>query len=112
VNYLGMRDFVEHISKLASSTIREYSNIVRAVVASAIDERGEELFPRTWNEEFIDAPIIKHQKQPTTDEKGMESILKEADGQYRVLYGKHISEDCRTLYTRQKAKRGMIQPYK
>lgn len=60
----------------------------------------------------------------------MESILKEARGQYRVLYallagcgpmrsgealgleiGKHISEDCRTLYIRQKAKRGELQPY-
>jgi hypothetical protein len=60
----------------------------------------------------------------------MESILKEAEGQYRVLYAllagcgplragealgleidKHISPDCRTLYVRQKAKRGEIQPY-
>ena len=60
----------------------------------------------------------------------MESILREAEGQYRVRYallagcgplrageamgleiGKHISDDCRTLYVRQKAKRGQIQPY-
>jgi len=25
--------------------------------------------------------------------------------------GKHVSQDCRTLYIRQKAKRGIIQPY-
>ncbi len=130
VNNLAMRDFVEHISKLAPATIRDYSNIVKAVVASAINEKGEELFSRKWNEEFIDAPIVKHQKQPSTDKKGMESILAEATGQYRVLYAllagcgplragealgleidKHISEDCRTLYVRQKAKRGEIQPY-
>jgi hypothetical protein len=54
-----MRDFVEHISKLAPATIRDYSNIVRAVVASAINDKGEELFPRKWNEEFIDAPIVR-----------------------------------------------------
>jgi|SRR5579862_4850 len=130
VNNLAMRDFVEHISALAPSTIRDYSNIVKAVVASAINEKGEELFPRKWNEEFIDAPLVKHQKQPSTDRKGMEAILAAATGQYRVLYallagcgplragealgleiGKHISEDCRTLYIRQKAKRGEIQPY-
>lgn len=130
VNNLAMKDFVEHISALAPATIRDYSNIVRAVVASAINDKGEQLFPRTWNEEFIDAPLVKHQKQPSTDKKGMESILKEAAGRYRVLYallagcgplragealgleiGKHISEDCRTLYIRQKAKRGDIQPY-
>lgn len=130
VSNLAMREFVEHISNLAPATIRDYSNIVKAVVASAIDEKGEELFPRKWNEEFIDAPLVKHQKQPSTDRKGMESILAGAEGQYRALYAllagcgplragealgleidKHISEDCRTVYIRQKAKRGEIQPY-
>jgi hypothetical protein len=100
------------------------------VVASAINEKGEQLFPRNWNEEFIDAPLVKHQKQPSTDKKGMESILTEAAGRYRVLYallaecgplragealgleiGKHICKDCRTLYIRQKTKRGDIQPF-
>jgi len=116
VNNLAMKDFVEHISHLAPATIRDYSNIVKAVVASAINENGEQLFPRTWNEEFIDAPLVKQQKQPSTDKKGMESILKEATGRYRALYAllagcgplragealgleidKHISKDCRTL---------------
>jgi hypothetical protein len=125
-----MRDFVEHISKLAPATIRDYSNMVKAVVASAINEKGEELFPRTWNEEYIDAPIIRHQNQPSTTSEGINRILGRAAGQYRVLYallagcgplragealgleiGKHISSDCRTLYIRQKAKRGIIQPY-
>jgi len=55
----------------------------------------------------------------------MENILKEATERYRMLYAllagcgavragealgleidKHISKDCRTLYIRQKAKRG------
>jgi len=126
----AMKEFVEHISKLAPATIRDYTNIVKGVVASAINENGEELFPRTWNEEYIDAPMVKHQRQPSTTGEGVEAILKEAVGQYRVLYallagcgplrvgealgleiGKHISPDCRTLYIRQKAKRGEIQPY-
>jgi hypothetical protein len=65
-----------------------------------------------------------------TDAEGMAAILNAATGQYRVLYAllagcgpmragealgleidKHISPDCRTLYIRQKAKRGVIQPY-
>ena len=126
----AMRDFVEHISGLAAATVRDYSNIVKAVVASAIDENGEQVFPRTWNEEFIDAPVVKHQKQPSTTGEGMGRILRASVGQYRVLYAllagcgplragealgieidKHISEDFRTLYIRQKAKRGAIQPY-
>ncbi len=129
INNRAMRDFVEHISSLAAATIRDYTCIVRSVVASAIDDNGEPIFPRKWNEEYIDAPPVKRQRQPSTNREGMEAILKEATGQYRVLYallagcgplragevlgleiGKHISEDCRTLYIRQKAKRGEIQP--
>ena len=130
VNNRMMKEFVERISQLSPATIRDYSNVVKSVVASAINEDGEELFPRTWNEEFIDAPVVKHQRQPSTDSEGMEAILREATGQYRVLYAllagcgpmragesarprnrQDISSDCRTLYIRQKAKRGILQPY-
>lgn len=130
VNNLAMRDFVDHISKLAPATIRDYSNVVKAVVASALNEQGEQLFPRTWNEEFIDAPLIERQNQPSTDSEGMQAVLAEATGQFRVLYAllagsgplragealgleidKHISDDYRTLYIRQKAKRGIIQDH-
>lgn len=131
VNNLELKTLVDKMAaSLSPASIRDYSNIVKAVVASALDENGEEMFPRKWNEEFIDAPLVKDQRQPSTDKKGMESILKEATGRYRVLYallagcgpmragealgleiGKHISEDCRTLYIRQKAKRGIIQDH-
>ncbi len=37
----AMRDFVEHISSLSAATIRDYTCIVRSVVASAIDDNGE-----------------------------------------------------------------------
>jgi len=40
----------------------ELSNIVKAVVASALDENGEARFSRKWNEEFIDAPLVKDQR--------------------------------------------------
>jgi len=130
INNRAMKELVEHISSLAAATIRDYTNIVKAVVASAIDENGEGKFPRTWNDDYIDAPVVKHQNQPSTNREGVEAILREATGQFRVLYtilagcgplrvgealgleiGKHISDDCRTLYIRQKAKRGLIQPY-
>lgn len=127
-----VKELVETMAaKLAASSIRDYVNVVKAVVGSAIDENsGEPLFPRTWNDEFIDAPLIGEQRQPSTTADGMAKILREASGQYRVLYailagcgplragealgleiGKHISPDFRTLYVVQKAKRGEIQPY-
>lgn len=131
VNNRAMKELVEHMAcKLSPASIRDYSNIVKGVVASAIDENGEELFPRKWNEEYIDAPIVKDQHQPTTDSEGIAKILKGAVGQYRTLFillagcgplrvgealgldiAKHISPDFRTLYIQQKAKRGIIQPF-
>lgn len=126
---MQMKDFVEHIYSLSAATIRDYTNIAKGVVASAIDEDGEQLFPRTWNEEYIDAPLIKNQKQPTTDLQGMESILAEASKELRCLYAllagcgplragealglpvEKVSKDARTLVVSQKAKRGKIQTY-
>jgi hypothetical protein len=58
---------------------------MKAVAASAIDENGEEKFPRKWNDGFIDAPLIEKQNQPTTTAEGMQHILENATGQYRVL---------------------------
>ena len=82
-----MKDLVETMAwKLSPASVRDYVNIVKGVVASAINEDGEELFPRTWNEEYIDAPLVKHQRQPTTNGEGVTAILNAATGQYRVLY--------------------------
>jgi Phage integrase, N-terminal SAM-like domain len=123
-----LKELVEKMAReLSASSIRDYTNIVKAVVASAIDENGEQLFPRKWNDEYIDAPLIGEQNQPSTTSEGMTKILGSSSGQYRVLYAlvggcgplrvgealgieinKHISPDFRTLYIRQKAKRGEI----
>lgn len=130
VNNRSMKEFVEHISHLSPATIRDYSNIVKAVVGSAIDENGEELFPRKWNEEYIDAPIIRNQRQPTVSSEDISAICAEARGQYRILYGllagcgplrvgealgidirSALSSDFRTIRVAQKAKRGVLQPY-
>jgi hypothetical protein len=84
-------------------------------------------FPRKWNDEYIDALLVEEQNQPSTTSEGMTKILEKSVGQFRVLYAvlagcgplragealgieidKHISPDFRTLYIRQKAKRGEI----
>ena len=132
INNLSLKNLVDQLAdaSLSPATIRDYSQIVKGVVASAIDENGEEKFPRKWNAEFIDAPLVDKQNQPTTDCQGMSDIAYYAQGQYRILYAllagcgpmrvgealgleidKHISPDFRTLYIRQKAKRGKIQAH-
>lgn len=124
-----MKELVEKMAPaLSAASIRDYVNIVKSVVASAINEDGEELSPRKWNEEYIDAPVIGVQRQPSTTADGVTAIVGRAQGQYQMLYallagcgplragealglevGKHISPDFRTLYIQQKAKRGIIQ---
>jgi len=131
VNNFALKQLVERMAaKLSPASIRDYSNIVKAVVASAIDDNGEEKFPRKWSDEFLDLQTIEGQRQPSTNGEGMAAILRSAGGHYRVLYAllagcgplragealgleidKHISDDYRTLSIEQKAKRGEIQPY-
>jgi hypothetical protein len=76
INNRTVKELVEKMAvKLAASSIRDYVNVVKAVVASAIDDNGEELFPRKWNDEFIDAPLVGEQNQPSTTSEGMVNIL-------------------------------------
>ncbi len=86
VTNLAMKEFVDHISSLAPATIRDYVNIVKAVVASARDVRGEPLFMRDWDDEFIDIPEVDEQNQPTVDRDEMTAILQEAEEPYCTLY--------------------------
>ena len=88
INNRAMKELVEKMApKLSAASVGDYMNIVRAVVASAIDENGEELFPRKWNEEYIDAPIVKDQHQPSTNSEGISAILQGAGNeQFRTLY--------------------------
>ena len=131
VNNHAVKELVEKMAlSLSPASVRDYTNIVKAVVASAIDENGEEKFPRKWNSDYLDLPTVKQQRQPSSTCAGISDILLFARGQYRLLYAllagcgplragealgleidKHISEDFRTLTIVQKAKRGEIQPY-
>ena len=131
INNRTLKELVENMAPhLAAASIRDYLGIVKSVMASAINENGEELFPRKWNEDYIDAPVIDDQRQPTTTSEGATTIVAKAKGQYQMLYAllagcgplrvgealgleidKHIFPDCRTLHIIQKAKRGDIQQY-
>jgi integrase len=93
-------------------------------VASAKSDEGEPLFPRKWDSEFIDLPIVRNQHKFTA--ATMSSIVQNATGQYRVLYAllagsglrigealglevESISKDFRTLHIQQSAWEGMTQ---
>lgn len=116
-----------HAEKLSPKSIVNYTGLAKLVVASAVDENGDQLFPRRWNHEFMDMPVVENQHQPTFSTEAVSAIVASANGQERVLYallagtglrigealgldtGKHISDDCRTLYIRQSVWEGETQ---
>ena len=59
--------------------------MVKLVISSALDEQGNELYPRTWNNDFIDLPVIQGQKAPVATVAGIQKALGEAKGQDRAL---------------------------
>jgi integrase len=88
VNNLALKELVSKMSGagLAAKSINNYLQIVKMIVASAVNEQGEELYPRKWNHEFIDLPEIKNQNTPTFSTDDVTGIVATSEGQYRVLY--------------------------
>jgi integrase len=128
VNNLAVKRLVAtmHEAGLSAKTISNYVGLAKLVVASAIDDNGEQLFPRKWNHGFIDMPVIANQHQPTFNAETMSAIVEKADGQEQVLYAllagsglrvgealgleiKHLSSDCRTIAVEQSCWQGDIQ---
>jgi integrase len=112
---------------LSAKSIINYIGLAKMVVESAKDRNGEPLFPRKWDAEFMDLPIVQGQRQPKFTAEQVSSIVRSANGRERVLYallagtglrigealaleiGKHVSPDCRTLHVRQSEYHGTIQ---
>jgi hypothetical protein len=69
VNNLALRTVVATLDqakpKLSPKSINNYVQIVKMVVASAINEDGEPMHPRKWNHRFIDLPVVDKKKQRT-----------------------------------------------
>src|SRR5207244_6993164 len=44
---------------LSAKTIENYLQVPKMVVASVVDQDGNQVHPRKWNHEFIDMPIVE-----------------------------------------------------
>ena len=114
---------------LGASAIRAYIQVVKMVVASAVNAEGEALYPRKWNHDFIDLPVVKDQKQPIFAGDAVTGIVAApAKNYHRVLYTlcaasglrfgealgidiKNVSPDGGTIKICQKAWRGQLHDY-
>jgi integrase len=131
VGNLALKGLVEKMVEagLSPKTVNTYSQVVKSVVASAVNEEGEQLFPRKWNHEFVDMPVVDKSKQntPHFTSEVIAGILKSSKG-YKQMFcallggtglrageaigleiDKHISGDFRTLYIRQKVRRTKLE---
>lgn len=99
------------------------------VVASAANSQGEELYPRKWNHEFIDMPLVEQSKQntPSFSSEVMTGLANWKKPRERMLFilggaaglrigealgieiDKHISSDFLTVHVRQKARHCKIE---
>lgn len=131
VSNKALRELVEKMSAAnrSAKTIVSYVQVVKLVVASAVNEEGEQIYPRVWNHDFCQVPIIRKDKQRrpsvTPDElKDVLSSLKKP--KYKMLFmllaatGLRVGEafalrssdfgpDCRVLHIYRSVWRGQEQ---
>jgi integrase len=85
-----MRQIVSTLSAaaLAPATIGSIINLIKEIVGSAVDENGNELYPRKWNSEFIDSPVVssKDQDAPTITRESLQEALRGASAKIAPLY--------------------------
>ena len=86
---LALKGLVEKMVKagLSPKTVNTYSQVVKAVVASAVNEEGEPVYPRKWNHELIDMPVVQRSKQNTPHFTGevVTGIIKSSKG-YKQMF--------------------------
>lgn len=128
VNNLTVKELVSKMvgAGLAPKSIHNYIQVVKMVLASAVDEQGDEIYPRKWNHEFIDLPEVKDQKTPSFTSEELSTTVASSDGQYRILYIllgatglrigealgleiKHLCDGCSTIKVRQSVWNGCVQ---
>lgn len=88
VNNLAVKELVSRmaVAGFSPKTMHNYVQVVKMVVASAVNEQGEEIYSRKWNHEFIDLPQVVNQRTPTFTVEEVPKIVSAAEGQLRVLY--------------------------
>jgi len=88
VNNLAVRGLVTKMTDAGMSPkmVNNVIQVVKMVVASAVNENGERVHPRTWNHEFIDLPEVKDQRQPTFTSVMMKAIAGGSKGREQMLF--------------------------
>jgi integrase len=75
-------------AELSPQTIVTHANVVKMIVASAINADGEQIHPRKWNNKFIGLPRVdpNEQHRPTVTQAEVEQIVASSKGRYTMLF--------------------------
>ena len=131
VSNKAVRELVEKMSEggLAAKTIVNYVQVAKLVVASAVNDEGEQVYPRTWNHDFIQLPVVLKDKQhrPSVTDADLKEILSNTKklkhlmlfsllaatglriGEALALRATDFGPDCRVLHVRRSVWRGQEQ---
>jgi integrase len=90
VNNIAVKELIATMAaddnRFSPKSISNYVQVVKMVVASAIDKNGEQIYPVKWNHDFMDLPEVTDQRTPSFTPAEIHAILSEAKGQYQILY--------------------------
>jgi integrase len=70
-------------------TVNNYISYVKQVVKSKLAPKGEPMYPRTWNAELLDLPVVvyRKQKRPALKLEGINALIAAAKaGPMRILF--------------------------
>lgn len=73
---------------LSASTVAGIFHVFKAVIASATDQNGNQLYPRTWNLAFLDLPAVRRADQdaPEIPRKTLQEAISGGSGQSKLLW--------------------------
>jgi integrase len=85
-----LRDFISELARegLSAKTQVEIAGTVKQVIASCTDAEGEPLFPRDWDNDLLDLPIVNPSEQhtPIVTREQIEQAIANSDEAYQCLY--------------------------
>jgi integrase len=94
VNNRTMRGFVAEMAsetklgnpRFSAKSIENYLAVIKSVVASVLNDKGEPVYSVKWNHNFIDLPVVEDQNAPSFTAAEIETIISSANGQDKILY--------------------------
>jgi integrase len=90
VNNSALRGLVNKMKNtLSPKTINTYINMAKEVVESLVNEDGEPIFHRKWNNDFIDLPVVnrREQRRPKLNKQQIEAVINACNTDWeRMLY--------------------------